>query len=282
MAKGNARQQAAARRDKRAKVMLGVFGLVFLAVIGFEVPHLLKHGSSPTAAAGTGTTAVSTTAAGGVPAAPGATPGLPGTTPQPQSSQLVRFSEFATKDPFRVQVSTDAASSSSGSATGAAKAPATTPATPAAKAPASTTPKTLTVRTSTVKPARPTMLVPAALLQLDGKRRVVAVGSTFPANKPVFRLEAVGHNSTWISLVHGMFAGGVKQLLLKPGHPTKVAGSNGKTTYVLELVRVTAKRVPLRSKTTSSKTGSTTTTTVTTGQTTTTTTTSSTTTTGAP
>jgi hypothetical protein len=128
------------------------------------------------------------------------------------------------------------------------------------------------------------MLVPAASLLLDGKRGVVAVGATFPAKKPVFRLEAVGHNAMWISLLHGTFAGGMKQLLLKPGHPTKVTGASGKTTYLLELVRVTAKRVPLPSKTTSSKTGSTTTTTVTTGQTTTTTTTttSSTTTTGAP
>jgi hypothetical protein len=279
MAKGNARQQAAARRDKRAKVMLGVFGLVFLAVLGFEVPHFLKHGSSPTAAAGTGTTAVSTTDAGGSDAAPGATPGAIQTAPQAQSSQLVRFSEFSTKDPFRSQVSSDAGSSSGGSATGGTSAPA---AAPAAKAPASTTPKTLTVRTSTVKHSRPTMLVPAALLQFDGTSTVVAVGSTFPAKKPVFRLEAVGHNAMWVSLLHGTFAGGVKQLLVKPGHPTKVADSSGKTTYVLELVRVTAKRVPLRSKTTSSKTGSTTTTTVTTGQTTTTTTTSSTTTTSAP
>jgi hypothetical protein len=273
MARGNARQQAAARRDRRAKMMLGVFGLVFLAVLGFEVPHLLKHNSGSTAS-GTPTTAASTTGSAGVAAAPGVTTSQLQTAAQPQSGQLVRFSEFSTKDPFRPQVSATSGSASTGSSSGAG-----TTATHTSSPPAAATPKTLTVRTSRPAPRYPTALVPAAVLQLDGKRDLVVVGAGFPAKKPVFRLAAVGHNVMWISLVHGTFAGGQPLLQIRPGHPTKLVDGSGKTTYVLTLVRVTTKRIRVSTSKKSTTTSSTTTT-VTTGQTTTTT--SSTTTTATP
>jgi hypothetical protein len=282
MAKGNARQQAAARRDRRAKVMLGIFGLVFLAVLGFEVPHLLKHSSGTTAATGTGTTAVSTTGAAGVAAAPGVTTSQLQTATQPQSGQLVRFTEFSVKDPFHPQVNANAGSSSGSSSSGGSSAGGTSAAAhpaskPAAATPPATTPKTLTVQTHRSAPRYPTALVPAAVLRLDGTRNVVLVGASFPAKKPVFRLAAVGRNVMWISLVHGTFAGGQPLLQLKPGHPTKLVNTKGKTTYVLTFVRVTAKtiRVTTSKKT---KTTSSTTTTVTTGQTTTASSTTSTTT----
>jgi hypothetical protein len=291
MAKGNARQQAAARRDKRAKLMLGVFGLVFLAVVGFEVPHFLKHGSSPSAASTTGTTASSTTAAGGVAAAPGVTTSQLQAATQPQSGQLVRFSEFSAKDPFHPQVNPDAGSSSSGSSSsgsgssGSSAGASTTPSHPIAAlaiaAKPAAAPKTQTVGSSSSKPRYPTTLVPAAVLRLDGWRHVVAVGATFPAKKPAFRLAAVGRDVMWISLLHGTFAGGQPLLQVKPGHPTELVDSTTKTTYLLTLVRVTAKPIRTQtSKTTSKKstTTSSTTTTVTGGQTSTTTSTTSTTT----
>jgi hypothetical protein len=275
MAKRNARQMAAASRDKRAKVMLGVFGLVFLAVLGFEVPHLLKHGSSP-AAAVTGTTAVPTSTAGGVAAAPGVTTSALQAATQPQSGQLARFSEFSAKDPFHPGVNPDAVSGGGGSETGTTTTahPAATPSATKSAAP----PKTLTTRTNVTKPRHPSALVPAAVLQFDGNRVVVLVGSAFPAKKPVFRLEALGRNAMWVSLLHGTFGHGVQLLQLRRGHPTKVADSTGKSSYMLELVRVTTRKIPVAENATTTK--STTTTTVTTSQATTST--SGTTTTAAP
>src|SRR5690349_18415887 len=103
-------------KDRRAK-KLAVGGAVLLvAVLAFEVPKVLKHGSNSAAPP-----AATTTAAAGAPAAPASTaPGtaaaaaLPATgstklpdsdrTPKVSKSQLYSFSRFASKDPFVQQV----------------------------------------------------------------------------------------------------------------------------------------------------------------------------------
>jgi hypothetical protein len=263
MSRASIKQQQA-RRDKRAKTMLAVLGLVLLAVLGFEVPHYLKHHSSGTpVVAGTGTRVVSTTGAGGVAAAPGVTTAELQAAAEPQTGDLARFSDFAVKDPFRSHAGTTTVSNAGGSTTAGAT---TTSQKPATGTP--TTSKTLTVATSAPKPAVPTTLVPAAVLIFDGRQATIVVGKAFPAKKPVFRLAAVGKSAMWISLVHGTFAGGVTLLKLQLGHPTTLVDSAGKVTFSLQLVRVTAKRVRLAAGATSTTTAATTT--VTTGKTTTT------------
>jgi hypothetical protein len=258
MSRASIKQQQQARRDKRAKMMLAVLGLALLAVLGFEVPHYLKHHSSGSPAAGAGTSLVSTTGAGGVVAAPGVTTSELQAAAEPQTGDLARFSDFSVKDPFESHAGTSTVSTVAAATTTSQK-PATS---------TSTTPKTLTVATSAGKPKVPTTLVPAAVLIFDGRQVTIAVGKAFPANKPVFRLAAVGRSAMWVSLVHGTFAGGVTLLKLRLGHPTTLVDSAGKATFSLQLVRVTAKRVRLTAGATSTTTAATTT--VITGKTTTT------------
>lgn len=217
-----AARQTSQRRERRAKLALGVLGLVLVGVLGFEGARALVHRSSGSAAAPATTAAP---AAGGRPVALTLAAGSGPT-------KLTRFTGLRAKDPFEAHVS---AASEGAAATTSAAPPAPT-----------TTRETLEIEKPPAEKSKPSgPLLPAALLRLNGKKQVVAVGRSFPAGKPVFRLAAVGRSSMWISLLHGSFGGGERMLKVAHGHPAKLVSSgDGKLSFLLALVRVTARRVP--------------------------------------
>src|SRR5438874_7336598 len=114
-------------KQKKQKIVAAVLGVLFVGLLAFQVPRVMKqlHPSAPTAAAAATTTAAP---AGGTPtlAAPtlagsGQTPSTTGgssdlssATPTVQDGQLASFSLFASKDPFAQQLSDEKTSSTSG------------------------------------------------------------------------------------------------------------------------------------------------------------------------
>jgi hypothetical protein len=227
------RQDAAVRRERRAKIAAIVLGAVFLLVCAIQVPRLLKHGKGGADSAAQ--TAGTTTAASATAAAPTATPAagaLLASAVEP-ASPIRRFTLFAAKDPF----SAPAAATATGSATS------TTSSSSAAKPPAATAP-------ASPKQATPTQtmtFVPGAKLQptgrkgvilgLNGRRHGYVKGDRFPAKQPVFRLAAFTRRSATLRLVSGTFASGSTALKLRAGHRVVIENANSGTRYVLRFVR---------------------------------------------
>jgi hypothetical protein len=82
-------------------------------------------------------------------------------------------------------------------------------------------------------------MVLAAVLSLNGVRRVVPVNTPFPAKNPVFEVVAVGKKAMWLSLVGGSFGGGQQTLKILRGHPIKLVNETASLNYVIRLVRLT-------------------------------------------
>ena len=114
-------------KQKKQKIVAAVLGVLFVGLLAFQVPRVMKqlHPSAPPAAAAATTTAAP---AGGTPtlAAPtlagsgqspsttGGSSDLSSATPTVQDGQLASFSLFASKDPFAQQLSDEKTSSTSG------------------------------------------------------------------------------------------------------------------------------------------------------------------------
>jgi hypothetical protein len=253
-AKTLTRQQ---QRDRRAKLMLGVLGVVLLAVVGLQLPKLLGAHKGAAVAPATPTTAGN--------AAPSPTPvptgsssvSLASVVAAPRTSaQLTEFSRFARKDPFKaLVVATTVAATGASAPAGPAPASAgrtpparsrqpqrTAPSAPPRVAPRATTPApavTFSTRTPTT-PAQPTgPMVLAAVLRLNGVRKVIPAGVAFPTAKPVFKLVGVAQKAMWIMLVGGTFANGQQTLKIELGHPAKLVNENANLDYVIQLVRMT-------------------------------------------
>jgi len=173
------------QRDRRAKIMLGVLGVLLVGVLALQIPKLLHSGGSAPAAAPPTTS----------------TPASAATlTSAPAPAQLQRFSRFAPKDPFRSQVATATSATSTS----------TIPAAPKPK-PKPQPPLTISV---TQQPGPVVPRVPAALLLVDGKKRVVPLDGLFPAKHPVFRVVALSEKALWIQLIGGSLANGQRTVKL--------------------------------------------------------------------
>lgn len=224
------------QRDRRAKMMLAGLGVLLLAVLGFELPGLLGGKSGAPAAATTATTPSSTATAVAVPAASSSLAGA--TIAVDQTGRLVSFSRFAAKDPFHALVAVSATTTTGSGSTvkqATGRGVSAKPKTPAK-------PVTFSVHRAKAVPTGP--LVPAVVLQLNGTRRVIPVGSGFPESHPVFKLVSVGSRSIWISLVGGSFGGGKQTLRIDAGHPVKLVNTTAATKYLIKVVRVTTAPKP--------------------------------------
>lgn len=207
------------QRDRRAKMMLGVLGVVLLAVLGFQLPSLLK---------GSGSSAP--------PPAPAAT-GTPGAAPSSAPSQLASFSRFAPKDPFKPGVNLAAiGSTSAGSTTPSAPAPAPPPK-PAPK-PKPTTGSQLTISVAQ-QPAPVVPTVPAALLLVDGKKHVLPLDQGFPTRRPFFKVVALSDRAVWVELVGGTLANGQQTVKLDRGRRVTLLDATAGLRVVLVMVKPT-------------------------------------------
>ncbi|HEY2740638.1 MAG TPA: hypothetical protein VGI69_00480 [Gaiellaceae bacterium] len=228
-------------KDKRAK-KLAIGGAVLLvAVLAFEIPHVMKKsgGSSNSAAPATTTTAAgtsaapassATTATGTATAAtlPATSTKLPNSDVAPTrlKSQLLAFSEFASKDPFVQQVSAaDITSSpSSGSSSGASAGGSGGGGSSSFTAPAQQT------------ASRTLAQAGAVTLQVNGKVQTVRVGASFPTSNPLFKLVAVTHGGVRIGIANGSYATGAQTVTLGAGRSLTLVDTADGVRYKVTLV----------------------------------------------
>lgn len=207
------------QRDRRAKVMLGILGVVFVGVLAIQLPKLMSSGGSSAAPP----PAVTTTA----------TPGAALVAATPASSQLTRFTHFTPKDPFKPGVKPPAPGPSSGAASTTTPQQAKPP-----KQPAQPKQRPLKIDV-TQSPAPSVPTVPAALLRVNGKKTVLALGATFPAKSPMFRVVALSQKAIWIELVAGSFPNGKQTLKIDAGRKVTLENLTVNTKFVLSLVKPT-------------------------------------------
>lgn len=220
------------QRDRRAKIMLAVLGVVLLGVVALQLPKFMHSGGG----GGTPSAAPSTT----TPTSPTALVSAPAT------GQLQQFSRFAPKNPFRSQVAQQTTGPTS-----------TTPATATPTAAAASKPKpkkstpspiTISVRQQPAVPLGPR--VPAALLLINGKKRVVPLDGAYPTKHPLFKVVALGGNALWIQLIGGSLANGSQTIKLERRRRVTLENATVGMKMVLTLIRPTTAPKPVLPPTT--------------------------------
>ena len=215
-------------KAKRQKIILAVLGVVFLGVLAWQVPSVLKMmNKKPPAAATTPPPA----AAPATPVTP--VPGTPvsATTPgagltdsdpaaQAASGQLVTFDRFASKDPFQQQ----------------ALLPDSTPNT--ATETSVDPPAGSSTSTSSTKPPppQPAPAPTSAQIAVNGSSETVAKGGTFPQSDPVFVLLSVSKTTAKVAISGGSLASGGATVTLKKGKKLTLENTVDGARYVLLLV----------------------------------------------
>jgi hypothetical protein len=231
-----ARVTNAKAKEKKQKIILGVAGVLLLGLVAIQGPKFMKlvKGSSPAATATT--TASSTTSSTTAVVSTSAHSSLAASSDKLSSLRL-----FRAKDPFAPLVSDTAA---------AAPAPASTPAPAPAPKPApapAPTPAPVTLSPAaasgplfgTVAPVSKgskSKSLPTARIVLNGKPAQIALGKTFPASKPVFRLAGVLPGSISIALADGSLADGSSALKLRNGQSTTLMNTADRHRYTIKLV----------------------------------------------
>jgi hypothetical protein len=239
--------KAQAKKQKKRAIIAGV---VFLALLAYQVPKTMKmlNAKAPTAAAASAPAPVSTPA----PATPtpGATPvaGAPTTgaaptgtgadamvvnadlSPVPLDGQLATLTQFSSKDPFKPQETAAAAPVDSSPPV---KGTATTPGTPPASG--SFTPGTTGTTGTGGSTSTPTAPAPAPTLgtiSINNVSMAVAVKDDFPAAAPLFTLVSLTAKAAKIAIAGGSLANG-KTVTLPIGKPITLMNTADGTRYVL-------------------------------------------------
>jgi hypothetical protein len=228
-------------KQKKQKILAAVLGVLFLGLLAFQVPRVMKqlHPKGPASSSA----ATSTTAAPppGTPtlAAPtlqGAEQGTGAATtdstgslastaaPQIQDGQLASFSRFASKDPFAQQLSDEKSSSTSPSSSGSTSSGSTSSG-------------------SGIPGGSGSAPTPgSAVISVNGTLYTVPTGTDFPQASatdssivPLFHLLSLTARTAKISIVGGSYATGAAAVTLKENKPVTLMNTADGTRYVLIL-----------------------------------------------
>src|SRR2546423_2767282 len=236
-------------KAKRQKIIAAVGGVILLGVLAFQVPRTLKmlHQSNANAADTTpaATTSAPTTGPIAAPSLGGgnatastassvSSDGVndPDVLPSPQSGQLLAFSRFRSKDPFSQQLALNCASG--GDTQGC---PTTTPGPVSGGAKPAVTPPTGTV-TKPSAPSEKALRLTAALDSVNGSSESVAVGASFPASSPTFKLVSLTKTSARIGISGGSLDSGQQTVTLKLNKQLTLMNTADGTRYALRLLSV--------------------------------------------
>jgi hypothetical protein len=126
---------------------------------------------------------------------------LPDSDPllSPGAGQLIVFSRFVGKDPFRAKPSVSPGTDETDGPTGAAS---------------------------------------GVTLEVNGERESVKIGDTFPDSDAAFRLVSAGGDSAEIGLVTGNFADGQETIKVKVGETLVLVDDSDGTRYAIKLLSV--------------------------------------------
>ena len=228
-------------KQKKQKIIAGVLGVLFVGVLAFQVPRVMKqlHPSAPppvhhasTTPAPTGATptlAAPTLAGGNQLPAPASSGSSLASSPAPalQDGQLASFSLFASKDPFAQQISDQ----KSGGATGSAP-----PASGGSSSP-SQAGGSGSGATGGKAPAPG-----SAVISVNGTLFSVAVGTDFPQASstdssivPLFHLVSLSAHTAKISIAGGSYANGAPTATLTENKPVTLMNTADGTRYKLIL-----------------------------------------------
>ena len=229
-------------KQKKQRILAVVLGVLFLGLLAFQLPRVMKQlnpKAPPAASAATATTAAPppgtpTLAAPTLSGAPqgtaapttGSTGSLASSTvPQVQDGQLASFSRFASKDPFAQQLSDEKPSSSGSSSPGAA--------------PAGSTPPSLGPSTGSSGSAPHPG---SAVISVNGTLYTVPTGTDFPQASPtdasivpLFHLVSLTAHMAKVSIVGGSYATGATAITLNENKPVTLMNTADGTRYVLIL-----------------------------------------------
>ena len=242
-------QDIRAAKDRRAKKMAIGGAVLLVAVLAFEIPHMMNRSSGNSSSAAPAAATTSTTPGSTVPGAavtPAVTPSgtaaasvpvtasttLPNSdvAPSRTKSQLYSFDTFAGKDPFVQQVSTAQASSAASSGSSGSSASGTSA--PAPPPPPQTASTTSVQQTS----ARTLAAGGIATISVNGKAETVRVGASFPSGNPVFRLVSLARGSANIGIANGSYASGAQTVRLSNGRPVTLVDTADGVRYTVRLI----------------------------------------------
>lgn len=233
-----------AQKDRKQKIILAVGGVLLAGVLALQLPKLLKHSSSTSAAP---PATVTTPGDAGTPAAPSVTPGSPSApvnvsatkasaqlagvvltpakTPDAVQGELWSFSRFKTKDPFMQQVNDGSSSGATTASAGTSGAPTTTGATPGT--------------TGGGGPATAIAPLAYATLLVNGRPQQLTLKQLFPKADPIFVLvKLIGENAR-IGVAGGSFTAG-NTVVLQLGKKVTLMNTTTGQRYVVKLVYVGA------------------------------------------
>jgi hypothetical protein len=217
VARKSAQELLRKKKEAKQKVLLIALAPVFLGLLAWQGPKTytaFTAGSAAPPVAPAPTTTAPTTGATPTPPAvpsggqPASETGLPESDPTPQAGegQLISFSRFVGKDPFRGDPATRTETPSGG----------TTPPPPPADAPAGT----------------------SASIEVNGTAQDVEVGDKFPAGDPVFRVAEINAQSAVIALVSGEFSNGKKTITINVGETLVLLSEPDGKRYAIKLISV--------------------------------------------
>jgi hypothetical protein len=220
-------------KQKRQKIIAAVLGVLFVGVLAFQVPRVMKMMKTPpnphandsvttTTATGTPSLAAPTLRGAEQPATTDPTTGAPvavSATPTVQDGQLASFSRFASKDPFNQQLSDDKSSSPSSSSSGA---------TGSGSAGSGGTSSPQIQSGSKPQPG-------SAVISVNGTLYTVATASDFPQANPLFHLVSVTAHSAKIAIAGGSYSSGATTVTLNENKPVTLVNTADGTRYTLIL-----------------------------------------------
>jgi len=221
-------------KQKRQKIIAAVLGVLFIGVLAFQVPRVMKMMKTPpnphandsvtttTAAAGTPSLAAPTLRGAEQPTTDPTTgaPVAVSATPTVQDGQLASFSRFASKDPFNQQLSDDKRSSpSSSSSSGAGSG--------SAGSGGGSSPSQI--------PSGSKPQPGSAVISVNGTLYTVATASDFPQANPLFHLVSVTAHSAKISIAGGSYSSGAPTVTLTENKPVTLVNTADGTRYTLIL-----------------------------------------------
>ena len=201
---GGRRVAARNAAERRKKIILASLIVLFVALMAFQLPKLLK-GSESSATAPVAVSAVPATAgAGSVTAVTSA--------PVRSSARVRAIRRMSARDPFVPLIRENAATASA--------------------APATSSPR---VRRA-VRAAVPTRVVPlrgvlravkptAAVLVVNGRRQVVGVREAFGFGDATFRVVSVGRKTMRLQVSGGSFGAGKQTITVRKGHGVKLVNT---------------------------------------------------------
>jgi hypothetical protein len=263
----------AKKRVRRQKQIIAVGSVLLLGILGFQLPKMLG-GHNKTAGPAL-TTATASTTAGAAPASPSPLAAAPftgtladtdGIPLAPNTSQLLSFGLFKSKDPFVQQLVTVAKPAAAPSAppnaplqkkpaTASPKgAPTATTPTPAVVLIPTVVPPPGSVTTPATTPTTPGQVItpteapngapttttptgPTVFLSTNGVCEQVPVDGTFPGDEDVFRVVEVAKTGKWvkIAIVGGSYDSGQATATAKLGVKLTLVNTADGTRYLIVL-----------------------------------------------